>query len=255
MSMNKKYSLLFICCMVLLLCIGCSIDDPKKPDSESTEKETQSVNSEVGNTEIIDNTEIVDNAENTEIIDSTEIPAPPKTTNGVSLTTELIDWFNKYFFNRPEEKIVNYFLLKEFSDIKEIDLLHLFYDMPEGSEGDMCTEELKKVRDAQLEYERDFDVHKVPVSYMEQVLQKYGNISFEQTTRNGLKGCVYLQEYDAYYILHNDYGYKEVEILSGYTDEAGLVHLRYNRELRGEYEVILQPHEDSYRFVSNLKIE
>lgn len=251
--MKRKCSLLLVCFMVLLLCIGCAKDDIPKVDSEFTES-TETTE----NTEIVDNTEDVDSTEdveNTEIVDNTEIPAPPEITNGVSLSAEQIDWFNKYFFNRPEEKIVNYFLASEFADIKDIDLWNLFHDMPGGSEGDMSAEELQKVRDAQLEYERDFDVNKVPVSYMEQVLQKYGNISFEQTTRNGLESSVYLQEYDAYYISHNDYGYKEVEISSGYTDETGFVHLQYNCGLSSEYEVILQPHEDSFYFVSNLKIE
>ena len=186
------------------------------------------------------------NSENSETLVIDEVDTEYTTWTELS-ETELI-WFNEQFFNNPENQIVNYFLQSEYSDVKNIDLFKLFYDLPKTSGDELTSEEIQLVRAQDDGFE--LDIQKVPTKFMNEVLKTYANITLEESNKIKLNLFIYLSEYDAYYMSRGDFHYTEYTMVSGQKNIDGLVRLQYEN-----YEVVLATNENGYYFISNLKNE
>ncbi len=172
--------------------------------------------------------------------------------DNVALTEDELVWFNESFFNNSEEQITNYFLDSEYSDVKDVDLYRLFYDLPHTNPDSLTEDELELLESAGLNTE--LDIQKVSTGYMNEVLEKYANMNMGETNKVNLDSFVYLEAYDAYYLSRGDYHYENCLMISGYKDNNGITHLKYERSDSFYYEVILMPYEDGYYFVSNKKV-
>lgn len=192
-----------------------------------------------------DKDEIV-NSENSEVVEINDVDTEYTTWTELS-ETELV-WFNEQFFNNPENQIVNYFLQSEYSDVKNIDLFKLFYDLPKTSADELTSEEVQLVRAQDDGFE--LDIQKVPTKYMNEILKTYANVTLEESNKIKLNLFIYLSEYDAYYMSRSDFHYTEYTMVSGQKNSDGSVRLQYEN-----YEVVLATQENGYYFISNLKNE
>lgn len=186
----------------------------------------------------------IDDSQNSEIVDMNV--SDTEDSDWIELSSDELAWFNISFFNNPENQIVNYFLQSEYAEVKDIDIYRLFYDLPRTNPNELTKEEVQSVRaqgnDVQL------DIQKVPVKYINEVLQTYANTTLEESNKVKLNMFIYLAEYDAYYMSRGDFHYTEYEMETGFRNNDGLIRLQY-----GDYEVILKQHENGYYFVSNLR--
>lgn len=179
------------------------------------------------------------------------------------LTEEELKWFNESFFNNVEDglianvkngMILNSFLNCTYTDVKDISLEELFYDSPHQSTVEITDAEMALLKGSAIDFDTDFQ--KILVSYMDEMLRTYANITLEETNKVDLDKFLYLEEYEAYYSGHGDTHYSPVTVESGIKDEKGIVKLQcLHSESENKYEVTLQAHEDGYYFVSNVLIE
>ena len=167
------------------------------------------------------------------------------------LTEGELKWFNEQFFNVAENRIVNAFLNCTYTDVKNIGLEELFYDVPMI---DISDEEMSLLRGSKIDFDTDFQ--KVPVSYMDEILLTYANITLTDSNKVDLDMFFYIEKYDAYYSGHGDTHHSPVEVKSGAKDENGnLVLVCYRSEEEKNYQVTLIAHDNGYYFVSNVLAE
>lgn len=238
--MKRKHLFVILLLLSLFVLVGCG----EKVQSSGTENNSQQTEDEQLDEIAQDNVqETEDDKESEPILED----------GWVALTNEELDWFNQEFFNNPDEPIVNYFLDSEFLDVKDVDLYRLFYDLPRTEAESLTEQELLLLENAGVDMA--LDIQKVPVEYMDEVLEKYANISFEETNESKPDYFVYLEEYDAYYMSHGDCHVATRLMISGRKNENGIVCLKYEGYDFSYYEVTLMPHGNGYYFVSNMVIE
>ena len=76
------------------------------------------------------------------------------------------------------------------------------------------------------------------------------NMMLSDTAQNGLNEFLYLEEYDAYYLIHSDLNYVPCNIMSGMRNKDGNVILEY--EMAGKNATVtLKENKSEYYFVSN----
>lgn len=86
---------------------------------------------------------------------------------------------------------------------------------------------------------------------MDDFLQKYAGVTLDETNKKDLDQFIYLEEYDAYYLLHGDTNFQRCKVLSLEKNEDGTIVLTYEQE-SGEKEIVtLKESGDSYQFISN----
>jgi len=180
--------------------------------------------------------------------------------------------FEKLLFSREDAMIRSQFLTSYYETPKDIDLYELFYNGT-GLPGGMGDGERQAVVDAFYEGEDPgVDLTKVPAKEIDQILQRYADLTLAETNAVRLDAFRYLQEYDAYYHFHGDTNaIGPVTFLSG-EQEGNFVRLYYDAEnmwFGGEYqnfgegtacltlEEVPGEFEDGfdYRFVSNQPAE
>lgn len=165
------------------------------------------------------------------------------------LDAEQIRWFNENFFNVKGKEIVNYFLNSEYSDVKEINLYSLFYNCP----NEFASEKEKELFVEKSGEELYTDLHKVPMSYMENVIDTYTRISLEQIPKDAFDMFVYLADSEAYFSQSGDYKYHECKIVSGEKKIGDYILQYICGENKGE--VVLRKDPNGYYFVSNRYID
>ena len=189
----------------------------------------------------------------------------------VKLNQEEIQYFQTQFFSNFLEntlKMENMFLTSTYSIAEEIDLYKLFCNGIHVTS--QITDEEKETLKRYLKAEEvdRKDIIRISMPQMDELLNKYIGLTLETTQRNGLEQFTYLEEYDAYYLKHEDANYKLVEISDGFRTEDGQIVLLYydiiklyddSYMLKDQYIVTLQPRGKgsnlSYQFVSNLRVE
>lgn len=166
------------------------------------------------------------------------------------LSEEELDWFNTEFFD-DMTGMANLMLSSEYEDVSGIDLYQLFYNgVPGGQE---VSQEEKEALEALDSTAGSLDVTRVTAGEMEEVLQTYGGLGLEDTQGVGMDQFLYLEDYDAYYLIHSDVMAVPCQVSSGTRNEDGTVTLQYENEiLSGQYAVTLRETEEGYQFVSNL---
>lgn len=168
-----------------------------------------------------------------------------------ALSEDVIAWFNTEYFNTGEGiNMRNMMLSSQYSTATDIDLFRLFYNGISESHPEISEEE----RTALSEYDtsaRDLDVIKITRSMIDDFLMEYAKVKLADTNRNGLDHFFYLEEYDAYYLIHSDTNYARCKIISGEAGEDGSIVLDYEMEGR-KAAVTLKSIEGNYSFVSNV---
>lgn len=166
------------------------------------------------------------------------------------LSEEELDRFNTEFFD-DMTGMANLMLSSEYEDVSGIDLYGLFYNgVPGGQE---VSQEEREALEALDSTAGSLDVTRVTAGEMEEVLQTYGGLGLEDTQGIGMDQFLYLEDYDAYYLIHSDVMAVPCQVSSGTRNEDGTVTLQYENEiLSGQYAVTLREAEEGYQFVSNL---
>ncbi len=149
------------------------------------------------------------------------------------LDEEELKWFAEQYFSNPCMNIfrtTNYFLKTDYVSPEEINLFELFtsglvFGGSPASEG----EEALAKQLANAEGKDNISVSKITTSEMSDVLKVYTGITLEETQKVGLDKFVFLEEYDAYYlVVPNERPiYRLCSILDGYKTDDGWVVLLY----------------------------
>ena len=202
----------------------------------------------------------------TELDDTTYI-IPKDTTLTQFLETQMgepvseteIEWFGTKFFNTEENRMPNMFLTSFYDIPENIDLNKLFYGGADGIGGGEITDTEKELlhRNYYAEEEGLLDVSRTTTDEMNAILQKYINLSLEQTNKMYLEYLHYLPEYDAYYKVAGDTEYTQYLIMAGWRNEDGSISLVYHPISMSTvvyYQVTLKQEGENYYFLSNLQL-
>lgn len=239
----KKFVYLFTLILsVAMVCTGCQNAGDNNGNNTEVNTQQESQNDVSANTEDTEET----------VLTGAHISV------GDTLEENEIVWFENYFFNTDDNKMPNMFLSSEYAASAEIDLGNLFYCGADGKGGvgEVPEEEI------QLLIERydamELDTSKATIEEMNGVLQKYMGITLEETNKVGLDSLYYLEETDAYYNVAGDTVYLKCDILSGQVNEDGTITLVYCDALSepsDTYQVTLKEVDETYIFISNVKVE
>ena len=86
---------------------------------------------------------------------------------------------------------------------------------------------------------------------MDAFLQEYLGVALDETNKKNLDQFIYLEEYDAYYLLHGDTNFQRCTVTSLEQNEDGTITLTYEQESGEKGIVTLKGSKGSYQFVSN----
>lgn len=176
------------------------------------------------------------------------------------ISKELMQWFHlEYFDNVASDSIAKQFLTDVYTTPEDINLYELFYNGAYTVGGDsMASEEEKQLLLDRYLDEIYTDVIRVKSWEMNEVLQKYMGISLEETKKYGLDKMYYLEEYDAYYIMHNDTNLFYAVFEAGKINADGTITLQYYKSMDDGnpiYWVTLEEKDGKYYILSNIVIE
>lgn len=76
-------------------------------------------------------------------------------------------------------------------------------------------------------------------------------MALDETNKKNLDQFIYLEEYDAYYLLHGDTNFQRCTVTSLKQNEDGTIALTYEQESGEKGIVTLKGSKGSYQFVSN----
>lgn len=181
--------------------------------------------------------------------ESTAISHISSEENCTELSEEEIRWFNTEFFNTGDRiNMRNMMLICLYQDVKDINLFQLFYNGT-GTPQPVSDRE-KELLTIVDENAAVLDIIKVTSQEINAFLLKYAGISFSDCNQVGLDEFIFLQEYDAYYLIHGDIEYATCNILSGVHLGDDTIVLKYelNKELRY---VTLREMNAKYQFIAN----
>ena len=159
-----------------------------------------------------------------------------------------VDWFNTEFFNMGSGVCMTNMMLSSYYDTAaDIDLYELFYNGPTGIQEEVTEAEQTAIGPVTFEH---YPI-KTQRTEMDDFLQKYAGVTLDETNKKYLDQFIYLEEYDAYYLLHGDTNFQRCKVLSLEKNEDGTIVLTYEQE-SGEKEIVtLKESGDSYQFISN----
>jgi len=155
--------------------------------------------------------------------------------NGATrLDEEELTWFGEQYFSDPCMSILrttNIFLKTDYASPEEINLFELFNSTLMMYGKSTATQEEKEAAKklANAEGKDNISVSKITASEMSETLELYLGLTLEETQKVGLDKFVYLEEYDAYYlVVPNERPiYRLCSILDGYRTKDGRVVLLY----------------------------
>ena len=144
----------------------------------------------------------------------------------------------------------NMLLSSQYSTIADIDLFQLFYNGIPEVQLEISDEEKNTLvkSDEAAQY---LDIIKITQPMIDIFLQEYAGVNMDDTNQVGLDQFIYLEEFDAYYLIHSDTNYARCNIVSGTESEGGYILLDY--EMNGRKGIVtLKNIEGDYRFISNV---
>ena len=177
------------------------------------------------------------------------------------ISDELMSWFNREYFNESPYGhgfVGNQFLTSEYASPKDIDLYELFYNGAYivGNESEVSEEEKQLLLERYLD-EIHSPIFRIATWEMNEFLQKYMGITLEETHKYGLDKMYYLEEYDAYYLMHADSNVRYAIFHGGKINDDGTITLMYtpSMESGSYYWVTLKEQEGKYYIISNILVE
>ena len=181
---------------------------------------------------------------------SNQICGRPDDLLGVTrpLTGEELAFFNTEFFNVGSGVCMTNMLLSSYYDTAaDIDLYELFYNGPTGIQEEVTEAEQTAIGPVAFEH---YPI-KTQRTEMDAFLQEYLGVALDETNKKNLDQFIYLEEYDAYYLLHGDTNFQRCTVTSLKQNEDGTIALTYEQESGEKGIVTLKGSKGSYQFVSN----
>lgn len=196
----------------------------------------------------------------------TQAPEPVRPAG--PLTEEEIQFFNEKFFvtetEYPGRWVRNNILFSEFSLPAQIDIEAMLYD-EHGVDEALSKDEVAYLEEQVGEL---FDTSKFTKAYINELLQTYLGISFEESEKQGLEKFIYYEKTDAYYLVRSDALGVFIQVETGVRNEDGTITLEYLRATQpfsnltqeeldnlSKYQMVLKETENGYRFLSNQKMQ
>lgn len=172
-------------------------------------------------------------------------------TGNAILPESTITWFNTEYFNSGDGvNMRNMLLSSQYSTIADIDLFQLFYNGIPEVQLEISDEE-KNTLVKSDEAAQHLDIIKITQPMIDNFLQEYAGVNMDDTNQVGLDQFIYLEEFDAYYLIHSDTNYARCNVVSGTESEGGYILLDY--EMNGRKGIVtLKNIEGDYRFISNV---
>ena len=172
-----------------------------------------------------------------------DTPSPNDETSAVD-----IDWFNTEFFNVGSGVCMMNMMLSSYYDTAaDIDLYELFYNGPTGIQEEVTEAEQTAIGPVAFEH---YPI-KTQRTEMDAFLQEYAGVTLDETNKKNLDQFIYLEEYDAYYLLHGDTNFQRCTVISGEKNADGVITLTYEQEGGKKGIVTLKESGDGYQFLSN----
>ena len=176
------------------------------------------------------------------------------------VSKELMSWFHlEYFDNVSIDSMAKQFLTDIYTTPKDINLYELFYNGAYivGSNSIVTEEEKQLLLDRYVD-KINTDVIRITTREMNEVLQKYMGITLEETNKYGLDKMYYLEEYDAYYVIHADTNWFYAVFQAGKINADGTITLQYYKSREGDnsiYWVTLKEMDGRYYIISNIIVD
>ena len=168
------------------------------------------------------------------------------------LTEDELDYFNQEFFNGSTGNMHNQFLTSEYTSPGEINLFELFYNGIDGTDAQLSRTEREQL--SELEPMTEYSgVIKVTRQEMDQVQEGGLGMGLTDTQQQGLEQFHYLEQSNAYYLVHGDTNFQWCTITSGTHISDQQVQLQYTKDDGTAWEVTMESRGDSYVFCSNVK--
>ena len=235
MTMKKLFALLLILCVLLVACT------PATDTPDPTEDPTQAT----GDPNTPNPTE-----------DPTQPTEDPDQNAGDPEDPRLAE-FDALF--GPMNSRYNWALTSQYADPTYVNLKELFYNGFSDESAKPADAEWEELKDIPG-FDSNFDLVRLPVDKINQVLTQYFGITLEGVDAAGFEGLVYLESTDCYYRMCTDTSVVEnfkataVEVL-----EDGTIRLSYAGSSHalggnGAGVAVLRPVDGGYQILSNQKI-
>lgn len=141
----------------------------------------------------------------------------------------------------------------EFDNPAQLKLHNLFYCGFPGESRKPTAEEWEQLEDKQG-FNENYDLMRLPENKMNQILVEYFGITLDDIPEEGFSGLTYLESTDCWYFMTTGWlGIEKLQVLSVETMENGVIHVCYNADYWGVYDLMLQPYGDGYRVLSNVR--
>ncbi len=150
----------------------------------------------------------------------------------------------------------NMALVTQYSSATPIKLLNLFYNGFEGESRKPTDAEWAELKD-QPGFTIEYDLFRLPVERMNQVLTDLFGITLEDVEAAGFENLVYLESTNCYYMMHTDALFTaDFNAVAVETQEDGSVCVYYTANSEDTvYVVTLMPNGDGYPILSNVRAE
>lgn len=231
-------------CLVLTACATAPVTDSQNTSASATVPAVTESNTGVATTD----------PTVTEPVDTQPAEFQPQGTPvGEDTLAELLELFSdpKGWYSR--------ILTSYFEEPEAINLRELFYCGIPGVDNQLQEDELAYLDGVwSEEFEFRLDIDRLPAGQMDEILQEYLGISFEDTLGNGLDSMTYWADGDCYYLAHGDTNVIQVLVHSAYVQADGTIDLYYcngnfdaDAAAVPERVAVLQSDDGGYRIVSN----
>lgn len=141
----------------------------------------------------------------------------------------------------------------EFDNPVQLKLHNLFYCGFPGESQEPTAEEWEQLKDKQG-FDENYDLIRLPENRMNQVLEEYFGITLEDIPEEGFSGLTYLESTGCWYFMTTGWlGVEKLQVLTVETLENGVIHVCYDADYWGVYDLMLRPHGDGYRVLSNVR--
>lgn len=227
--MKKLFALLLTLCVLLVACA------PATNTLEPTEDPTQATGDPNTPEPTEDPTEPADNPEDPRLAE-----------------------FDALF--GPMNSRYNWALTSQYADPTFVDLELLFYLGFSDESSKPTDAEWEELKD-RPGFDINYDLKRLPVDKMNQVLTQYFGITLEDVDASGFEGLVYLESTNCYYRMGTDASVVEnfkataVEVLEDGTIRLSYTGTSYALGSNGAGVAVLKPIGDGYQIISNIKAE
>lgn len=163
-----------------------------------------------------------------------------------NLNEEELNFFKIYFNNTG----INGFLTQEFNNPKDINLFTLLYNGI-GKQESITDDEIKDILNIYGYDELYTELQKIKSDDIKEFLKTNADLDFSKGS--SIKNFDYLSKYDAYYHMHGDTSFLEIETCSnGKIDENGnyILNCKFKYDDM-ETQTTLKKKDDNYIFISN----